>query len=100
MGYDPLLPKVKAGNYTGNDTVDRAIPHNLGVIPKVVYIVNRNGFALFTILGSNPTSIARVGNSAYTVASMDSTNFYVGDAASYFGSANDNLTVFDWVAWG
>ena len=38
------------GNYTGNNTVNRAIPHGLSVAPKIVLIAREGGSYQFRIL--------------------------------------------------
>lgn len=90
-----LDSKSSSGNYTANATANRAIPHGLSSPPKVVLITNASNIS-FSILV--PATIIRNDNSAANaVTAVDSTNFYVGNAASYANSANQS-GVHYWVA--
>lgn len=90
---------ISSGSYAGNNTVNRAIPHGLGVIPKVVFIVNQpsalnaiNHLALGFIWSSSSNNLAVTGS--------DATNFYVGNATSYPNSGNATTRTYDWIAIG
>ncbi len=90
---------VSSGSYTGNATVNRAIPHGLGVTPKLIYLVEESVVAFYHIIGA----LAEIRSSTsgrLAVTIPDATNFYVGNATSYPQSANENLKVYDWVAIG
>ncbi len=92
--------KASSGQYTGADTVNRAIAHGLGVVPKYVrLVVSTTGFVLFTILYGEAIIIYE-GNAVYAVTAPTATNFYVGNAGSYAQSANANTVVYNWVAIG
>ena len=97
------LAVIASGNYTGNDSTNRAIVHGLGITPEFVRInMLGAGNANWDIMGN----IGRVkGNDAasnfnYVVTQMNSTNFYVGNATSYAGSANGTGNTYYWVAMG
>jgi hypothetical protein len=110
--WQPITPdpagfgnaSISTGTYNGDDTADRAIPHGLGVVPKLVLISTSD--ALFLFLSSLVDQYLRfqtgaspsVGGS-YVVAAKTATNFYVGDAASYTNSANASGNVYYWVAF-
>lgn len=93
--------KIGEGTYTGDDSVNRAIPHGLTVTPKIV-LIHCNAVAQFRIaIGEAKVlhaSAASFDESAVTA--MDSTNFYVGKATSYPKSANENTRDYYWVAIG
>lgn len=89
---------ISSGTYSGANTEDRAIPHSLGKVPHIVFLTAETA-KLAHIDGNFPTIIC--GNAgAYTVTAMDSTNFYVGDAASYANSFNAGGADYHWVAIG
>lgn len=96
--------EINLGSYTGDNTVNRFIPHGLTKTPKVVLIVGDDGgdnrgehYAIFQ--GS-----ARIycspqdANMSLGVTAMDSLNFHVGNATSQANSANINTRTFYWVA--
>lgn len=93
---------VTTGEYTGNDTQNRAIPHGLGRTPKIVFVIRNNGTSWFTIY----TFLAAIfylsasTNTYIAVTAIDGTNFYVGNAASYSTSANSLGWFYYWVAIG
>ncbi len=98
-----------SGSYAGNNAADRAVAHGLGIAPRLVTIfahIDADTWYEFTeIVGLNniygkylnATAIA-VFN--YVVAASTTTNFYVGDAASYTNTANATGTTYYWVAIG
>ena len=97
-----VVPKVTSGTYAGNDAVNRAIPHGLATIPKIVFINDRGNVYWYRI-NDQAAQIyyitgAASGRSAVTAPSA--TNFYVGNAADYDLSANDGVATYDWVAIG
>jgi len=96
---DPSM--ITTGNYTGNETVNRAIAHGLGVTPKIVLITEDDGY-MFRIHAGLARIIyqqATVGG-AYEVTAMDATNFYVGNSTNYTASANGPGESFYWIAFG
>jgi len=101
---------ITSGSYTGNNSVNRAIPHGLGVTPKIVMITVRDTTAMFGNFYRIHGGIARIyyvgavgGNARgrnFAVTAPSSTNFYVGNATDYTTSANERTIVYDWVAIG
>jgi len=89
------LSVIGSGNYTGDGTQNRAIPHGLGASPKFVYIIDNTNNLMFFNLSS--TEMLRPDANEYTVTAWDSTNFYVGQAAGAQG--NTNAVVYRWVAF-
>lgn len=91
---------VSDGQYTGDGTANRAIPHGLGATPKIVFI-NLPGY--YRCIYDLVDSVRYVSNNAlgaHAVTAMDSTNFYVGNAAEYNQSGNQNASTYTWVAIG
>jgi len=91
---------ITSGTYTGDNNADRAIPHGLGLIPKIVFIVTTSrNWRIATGIGQ----ISRLSDETQlAVTAPDATNFYVGNAASYDLSANWSTgpVVYTWVAIG
>lgn len=91
----------KCGAYTGDGTANRAIPHGLGKAPSFVKIVCPNPVSTlyqhFSILQGD-ASVYPNNDIERAVTAMNATNFYVGNAGSYDGSANSNLKSFVWTA--
>ncbi len=102
-----VMARITSGTYAGNDTVNRAIPHGLGVTPKIVFISDTQAgiFCWFRIFGGLAQIlyfrilVATAGKYAVTIP--NATNFYVGNAASYTYSANETDSgTYYWVAIG
>jgi len=94
--------KVTHGNYTGNDGVNRAIPHGLDVVPDIVLIAREDG-SYFHRQHNGRNYIIWMNNAGegeHAVTAMSAVNFYVGNAAQYNESANANLQDFRWCAIG
>lgn len=91
---------ISKGSYSGNNTANRAIPHGLGVVPKIVLLSETSG-ALRWIrilkLGRLEFSYGST-DAIHTVTEADTTNFYVGNAANYGTSGNPSGTTYEWVA--
>ncbi len=98
---------VASGTYAGDNAVNKAIAHGLGVVPKMVWIIETQaatgvGDHIFHLM----VGIARIywagggANSSLAVTVMDSTNFYVGNATDLALSANDITWSYTWVAIG
>lgn len=91
-----------SGTYAGNNAVNRAIPHGLGVTPRFIFIVHSNfGPIFFEMIGRAAIHYengAAANNLAVTAP--DATNFYVGNATDTGQSANDSATTYYWVAIG
>ncbi len=91
-----------AGTYSGNDSANRAIPHGLGVTPKLVHITQVGRYEQYWIYDGdavvkffNPSTQQNL-----AVTAMNSTNFYVGNATHYAQSANGTGLDFRWLALG
>lgn len=84
---------AQSGTYVGNDTANRAIPHGLGRIPKLVYIRRDGNTSQFFLKGGD-----LLGVNVYAVTAWNSNNFYVGNAGNYAGSANGNTLPYSWTA--
>lgn len=108
--YDDVGEKVvgtaniTTGTYTGDDTVNRAIPHGLGCVPKLVilrYFVASLSYFIFggdtSIIYWGPDAAAMGG---HAITTPTDTNFYVGNADNYQQSANSDTHGFKWVAFG
>lgn len=99
--------KIAEGTYTGDDSVNRAIPHGLGKIPSQVIIQNQEANAargeyVFLLLKAHARMSCVKGgaSSSLTVTAMDITNFYVGNATAPGMAANANTIPYGWVAIG
>ena len=88
------------GSFTGNDTANRAIPHGLGVTPKMVTFHNNVDVRGHIIQGSAMIEGKdnAAGGGALAVTAMDATNFYVGNAGNYYFSANTSTRTHYWCA--
>ena len=93
---------IGSGIYVGDATVDKAIAHGLGVIPKIVLIVASTGDFYAMHFDNNSIWWQHQGGGSSLVinANKTTTNFYVGNAADYGISANVNLIGYRWVAIG
>lgn len=101
---NPSSSAAGKGNYTGDDSANRSIPHGVGSTPALVIIICRTETFHYFLNSGNPTKLRYInaatpteGNK--TVTAMDSTNFYVGDGATHDASANKNTIVYDWIAF-
>jgi hypothetical protein len=92
-------PIYKTGSYVGNDAADRAITHDLGIVPSVILIFDRDtGYECCITKGS--THLNWIGNSTgWTVTAPTASTFNVGNAGSYSHSMNANLVNYDWIAF-
>ncbi|KKK50506.1 hypothetical protein LCGC14_3124320, partial [marine sediment metagenome] len=79
----------------------RAIPHGLGITPKVVLIGTDIGRLDYDEIEPDIISY-HVGATiaVNAVTSRTSTNFYVGNVADYTQSANATGINYHWVAFG
>ena len=97
------VAKITSGTYTGNNTVNRAIAHGLGRIPKIVLIYESASYFYFHRITIGLAAVAYVNaaaNGNIAVTAPDATNFYVGNATNYPTSANDSAGSYYWVAIG
>lgn len=77
-------------SYVGDGNVNRAVAHGLGRTPKAVLInIVAAGGQAGWIISSGFVFFINGGNE-HAVTAMDSTNFYVGNAASMTESMNAN----------
>jgi hypothetical protein len=102
-----------SGTYTGNSSANRPIAHELGVVPRVVFIQNQTdtsalfffiifpGFSYmvsFQLTGGSWLSESNITN--LSVTQMDGNNFYIGHAGSYASTANLAGKSYRWAALG
>lgn len=92
-----------SGTYTGDSSVNRAIAHGLGRIPKMVFIIGgaAGWYRIITgqaLIWYQRASLSESGNIAVTAP--DATNFYVGNATNYANSANLATGDYYWIAIG
>ena len=96
------VTQISSGSYTGNNAVNRAIPHGLGVIPKAILIARSDGFYQFRIM--NQQAAIWCWNASVniykTVKAMDAINFYVGQLVDSEHSANESPSTYRWIAIG
>ena len=91
------------GVYVGNDGVNRAIPHGLGLTPKLVVICHRDietDGKVFNLIEGQSSVLYIHGEHSYAVTAPNSTNFYVGNASNFTSSANLSPKVYYWIAIG
>lgn len=88
------------GNYTGNDTANRAIPHGLTERPRWVFITENSQNWFVTGISGRIIYIVNATAPAgqLSVTEATASNFYVGNAGSYTNSANANGVSYSWVA--
>jgi hypothetical protein len=98
----PTTTTITSGSYTGDSTVNRAIPHGLGITPQFVLSINgTDGSYLFHIhKGYGKIWYQSTTAAGYAVTAMDATNFYVGNASSYQMTANYTGALYYWTAIG
>lgn len=105
MGYVSIptdltsYSKTNEGTYTGNATNNRAIPHGLSKIPKLIVLRLQNGAASAFMTITSNGHIMGVNASATTMqvcTAIDNTNFYVGGAAGVW--SNESTDTYTWVA--
>ena len=90
-------PKITTGTYVGNITVNRAIAHGQDKIPARVMITDIDDKDSM-IICRGVAYIQFIANGKYSVTAMDATYFYIGNATSYYGSANANDN-YNWMAF-
>lgn len=94
--------QITYGIYTGDSSVNRAIPHGLPGVPKIVLILDdSSNFHMMIIRGlamvkAQTSSI----DAEDVVTAMDTTNFYVGHSPNWDQSANYTGYAYKWVAIG
>lgn len=86
------------GSYAGDSSVNKAIAHGLGVIPRYVRLWMVGATNSFSITAQQGyISYYGASNGALAVTAPDATNFYVGNATNYTLSANGAYTYY-WMA--
>lgn len=93
-------PKHSSGSYTGDSSVNRAIPHGLGRAPKLVFIHCTSNPNAFSLINGDPEIILLSSGTSLAVTVMNSTNFYVGNATNYTSSANMTAYTYKFIAIG
>ena len=85
--------KTKTGSYTGDYTVNRAIPHTLDAKPLLVVIERSSGDLVgISVVDTNFVRIINGAATDYqTVTARDSTNFYIPQ------ELNASEQDYDWV---
>lgn len=93
---------IASGSYAGNDTVNRAIAHGLGVTPKQVLIIESTGkmWHRITDQAGKIYYLSTRGEGNHDVTAISATNFYVGNATDYARSANASGETYYWAAIG
>lgn len=102
---------ISSGTYTGNSTSNRAVPHGMANVPRLVIIQNQTDttmllfYVIFPgfgyILGlqlSSGTWLSESTIANLAVTPMDASNFYVGHIGAYVTTANMSGKVYRWVA--
>lgn len=98
--YSTIAAAVSAGNYTGDSSQNRGIPHGLGKTPKAVFLLYRDGNRIHVSLnGQGEWQYAGDSTGKFDCTAPDATNFYVGDANPTY-RANLSPVVYDWAAFG
>lgn len=97
---NPAVVTRASGSYTGNDSANRAIPHGLGRVPGIIHIkgtANNDDFFISNgYILKHPNAAVHASGGGITAPT--SSNFYVGNAASYSNSANANTVAYEWSA--
>ena len=86
------------GNYSGNDTATRAIPHGLGTVPTTVIIRAPVSGLIFIYTRGYGSYTLGNGTDQTVVNTPTIVNFYVGNATSYPNSANASGITYYWTA--
>jgi len=98
---NPWTP-YRTGTYAGNDAVNRAIPHGLGRVPKLVIVASLDAASGVNMSGFTYTDAALHNIAAginYAVTAPTSTNFYVGNVANLPNSMNVSTVNYTWIAF-
>ena len=95
-----VATEFASGSYAGNSSVNRTIAHGLGITPKLVIIQDYSQGIHFLILTDKISYIANDVSGVLSVTTPSGTNFYVGNATSYGGSANLTGRTYKWAAMG
>lgn len=92
--------EISSGTFTGDNTVNRAIPHGLSRTPKIVMLINpsQGCFGSITVGYTNIVAQRGAATDVKGVTAPNATNFYVGHAGDYITSMNSATHVIYWVA--
>jgi hypothetical protein len=91
--------KITIGTYAGNDGVNRAIPHGLGVIPDLIFTCVDNLTVMNMQQGGVMGTMLVSSGGRLDVTTPDATNFYVGNGASLTNSNNAAGVNYRWMAF-
>ncbi len=91
---------MTTGSYAGDNTANRAIPHGLGRTPKHVSIESNQSDGIRHLSAGFINYADQTSALYFALTTWDATNFYVGNAGGYWGSANASGSTFYWVAEG
>ena len=91
------LARIATDDFLGDGSVNRAIPHGLGSIPKYIFIMARTaasneGSQIVNNVYLGHTDVG--GHTKVTITAKDSTNFYVNQTTV----SNSNGVTYDWMA--
>lgn len=92
---DKIAAVISSGTYTGDGDNDRAIPHGLGVIPRLV-LVSRAGHSEGQGLVNKKYNIDLFADTSINVPNWDATNFYVSHTTVLFNHLGSS---HNWVAF-
>jgi hypothetical protein len=92
-------PRITQGTYTGDDAVNRAIPHRLGRVPAMVIIFNGARTREYCLAQAAALIFYAQADTATAVTAPNATNFYVGSAGVMGESANLGTVEYAWTAW-
>ena len=94
--------KSNSGSYTGQNSVNYAVPHGINRIPLFINIQDiLSGYFMRILKGnSNIWYLTPTVHGYNTVTAPDSTNFYVGNVSDYHLSVNLSPRTYIWEAFG
>lgn len=101
MINNAISSTTATGTYTGDASANRAIPHGMGVIPKLIFIMNITAMTFIFIDGATGKlgGMTDAANTSHTQTTPTNTYFYVGEPATAGFWGNDNANEFIWYAW-
>ncbi|KKK88619.1 hypothetical protein LCGC14_2741340, partial [marine sediment metagenome] len=85
---------LEQGTYVGDNTVNRAIAHGLGVQPQIIFFTTVAASSAYYMYNNRDQAITYVDPGAENrlfVTISDDTYFYVGNATNYNQSANASV---------
>jgi hypothetical protein len=94
---------ISTGTYSGDNNDHRAIPHGLGVVPKIVFIQSYGDAGstnapryIGTVFNYSGSGKSKSAAGVYAETALDATNFYVSN--STYVQFNDSGFNYYWVA--